>query len=70
MKHVVVGNTKVYDQDLIYVRVLIGLIVSSREIDFDEVLAYDLVVYPPSIFNSDEEMNISSQLYVQSNSAL
>ena len=40
-KHVSVGNTKVYDQDLIYARV-IGLISSSREIDFKEVLAYEL----------------------------
>ena len=57
-KHVTVGNTKFYDQDLIYARV-IGLIASSREIDFDEVLAYELAVYPPSMFNSDGEMKIA-----------
>ena len=54
---------------LIYAR-LIELIASYREIDFDKFLAYELAAYPPSMFNSDGEMNISSQLYVQSNSAL
>ena len=58
-KHVAMGNTKVYP-DLIYARV-IGLIVSSQEIDFYEVLAvlaYELAAYPPST-DSDGEMKIS-----------
>ena len=57
-KHVIVGNTKVYDQDLIYARV-IGLMSSSRGVDFDTVLAYELAAYPPSMFNSDGEMKIA-----------
>jgi hypothetical protein len=37
-KHVLVGNQRVYDKELIYARV-IGLLASSRYINFDDVLA-------------------------------
>ena len=50
--HVLVGKERVYDQELIYARV-IGLLASSREIDFNDVLAFELAAYPPSMFNAD-----------------
>ena len=34
-KHVLLGNERVYDQELIYARA-IGLLVSSRDIKFDD----------------------------------
>jgi len=55
---VLLGNKRVYDQELIYARV-IGLLVSSRDIKFDDVLAYELAAYPPSVFNSEGEMKIA-----------
>ena len=57
-KHVLLGNEPVYDQELIYARV-IGLLVSSRDIKLDDVLAYELAAYPPSMFNSEGEMKIA-----------
>jgi len=57
-KHQVVGKERVYDQELIYPRV-IGLHASSREINFDDVLAYELAAYLPSMFNPDVEMKIT-----------
>ncbi len=57
-KHVLVGKERVYDQELIYARV-IGLLASSREINFDNVLTYELAAYPPSMFNSDGEIKIT-----------
>ena len=53
-----VGNERVYDQELIYARV-IRLLVSSRDIKFDDVLAYELAAYPPSMFNSEGEIKIA-----------
>ena len=52
------GNKRVYDQELIYARV-IGLLVSSRDIKFNDVLAYELAANPPSVFNSEGEMKIA-----------
>ena len=52
------GNERVYDQELIYARV-VGLHVSSRDIKFNDVLAYELAAYPPSMFNSEGEMKIA-----------
>ena len=54
-KHVLLGEERVYDQELIYACV-IGLLASSRDIKFDDVLAYELAAYPPSMFNSEGEM--------------
>ena len=53
--HVLATNERVYDQELINARV-IGLLASSREINFDDVLAYELAAYPPSMFNPCGEM--------------
>ena len=50
--HVLVGKERVYDQELIYARV-IGLLGSSREIDFNDMLAIEFAAYPPSMFNAD-----------------
>ena len=57
-KHVLLGNERVYDQELIYARV-IGLLVSSRDIKFNDVLAYELAAYQPSMFNSEGETKIA-----------
>ena len=47
---------KVYDQDLIYGRV-IGMLVSSRDPNFDDFLSCELVAYPPSMFCADRQKN-------------
>ena len=57
-KHVFVGKERVYDQTLIDARV-IGLLASSREINFGHLLAYELVAYPPPMFNPCGEMKIT-----------
>ena len=57
--HVLVGKERVYDQELIYARV-IGLLASSREINFNYVLAFELAAYPPSMFNADGKMNVAT----------
>ena len=56
--HVFVGKERVYDQGLIYGRV-IGLLASSREINVNDVLAFKLAAYPPSMFNADGKMNVA-----------
>ena len=40
-----VGKERVYDQELMYARV-IGLLASSRDINFADVLACELAAYP------------------------
>ncbi len=57
-KHIQVGKEKVYDQELIYARV-IGLLVSSRDINFDDVLSCELAAYPQSMFSPDGQMKVS-----------
>ena len=57
--HVLVGKERVYDQEHIYARV-IGLLASSREINFNDVLAFELAAYPPSMFNADGKMNVAT----------
>ena len=51
---------RVYDQELIYARFIIGLFASSREINFNDVLAFELAAYPPSMFNVDGNMNVAT----------
>ena len=46
-KRLPVGEHAVIDQEAIYVRV-IGLLVRQRDLNFQEVLATELTVYPPS----------------------
>ncbi|KAJ8317814.1 hypothetical protein KUTeg_004634 [Tegillarca granosa] len=57
MKFLKVGDTKVYDTDLIYSRV-IG-IQMSRKIDIKEVLSYELAPVPTSMFTDSGEMRIA-----------
>ena len=51
-------GTRVYDQEPFNARV-IGLLASSREINVDDVLAYELAAYPPSMYNPCGEMKIT-----------
>ena len=51
-KHITVGQERVYDQELIYASV-IGVLVSSRNLNFDDVLSCELADYPPSMFCPD-----------------
>ena len=52
--HVLVGKKRGYDQELIYAGV-IGLLASSREINFNDVLAFELAAYPPSMLMQMEK---------------
>ena len=54
-----VGKERAYDQELIYARV-IDLLASSREINFNDVLVFDLAAYPPSMFNADGKMHVAT----------
>ena len=56
-RHILVGQEKVYDQDL-YGRV-IGMLVSSRDINFDDVLFCELTAFPSSMLCADGRMYIS-----------
>ena len=58
-KHVLVGQERVYDQELIYARV-IGLNASARAVIFYYVLRHKSAAYPPSMFNTDGGMKIST----------
>ena len=53
------GKERLYDQELIYARV-IGLLASSREINCNDVLAFELAAYQPSMFNADGKMNVAT----------
>ena len=44
-KYISLGDHRVYDQEMVCARA------SSREIDFDDVLNYELAAYPPSMFS-------------------
>ena len=57
--HLLVGKERVYDQELIYARV-IGLLAGSREINFNYVLAFELAAYPLLMFNADGKMNVAT----------
>ena len=57
--HVLVRKERVYDQELIYA-CIIGLLASSREINFNYMLAFELAAYPPSMSNADGKMNVAT----------
>ena len=57
-KHIKVGDTKVYDTELIFSRV-IGLQASSREVDVKELLSYELSPVPISMFTEFGEMRVA-----------
>ena len=50
-KRLSVGENSVVDQEAIYARV-IGLLVSQRDLDLQQVLATELAAYLPSMFSS------------------
>ena len=56
--HLLVGKERVYDQELLYARV-IGLFACSREMNFSNVLAFELAAYPLSMFNADGKINVA-----------
>ena len=57
-RRILVGQEKVYDQDLLYGRV-IRVLVSSRDINFDDVPSCELAAYLPSLFRADGQLKIS-----------
>ena len=57
--HLLVGKKRVYDQDLIYARVIF-LRACSRDINFNDVLAFELAAYPLLMFNADGKMNVAT----------
>ena len=58
-KHVKVGDTKLYDTNTIYSRV-IGLQASGREVDIKDVLSYELAPGPTSTFEETGEMRTAT----------
>ena len=58
-KHLSVGESAIVDQEAIYARV-IGLLVSQRDLDLQQVLATELTAYPPSMFQADAEMQVAT----------
>ena len=58
--HFNVDDKKVYDQELIYARML-GLMSSSREINIDDCLATKLTPYPGSMFDATGMMRMATK---------
>ena len=58
-KYVVIGDKKLYDQEMIYARI-IGLLSSNRAIPIEICLSTELAAYPPSLFGSAGMMPTSS----------
>ena len=58
-KRLSVGESAIVDQEAIYARV-IGLLVSQRDLDLQQVLATELTAYPPSMFQADGEMQVAT----------
>ena len=53
-----VGDTKVFNKELIYTRV-IGIQASSREIDIKQLLSYELSPIPTEMFSEYGEMKVA-----------
>ena len=58
-KRLYVGDSAIVDQEAVYARV-IGLLVSQRDLDLQQVLATELTAYPPSMFQADGEMQVAT----------
>jgi hypothetical protein len=58
-KHLTVGDHAVINQEAIYARV-IGLLVSQRDLNFQELLATEMTAYPPSMFHADGQMRVAT----------
>ena len=56
-RHMNMGESKVFDTNLIYTRV-IGLQISSRGTDIDRILAHELAPVPTSMFSKTGDMKI------------
>ena len=57
-RYIKVGESKVYDTELIYTRV-IGLQASSREFDVKQLLCHELAPIPTSMFTETGEMRVA-----------
>ena len=57
-KYIKVGDTKVFDTELIFSRV-IGLQASSRDVDVKQLLSYELSPVPTSMFTETGDMRVS-----------
>jgi hypothetical protein len=64
-KHIALGEHRIFDQELIYARV-IGLQASNRRdtITKKDFLEYELAAYPPSMFNSEGNMKTPNAKYI------
>ena len=58
-KRLIVGEHAVIDQEPIYARVS-GLLVSQRDLNFQEVLATELAAYPLSMFHADGQIRVAT----------
>ena len=59
-KHVVLGGKILYDQEMIYARI-IGLMSSNRPVPIDACLSTELAAYPPALFDSAGMMRVSKK---------
>ena len=59
-KHVVLGGKMLYDQEMIYARI-IGLMSSNRPVPIDACLSTELAAYPPALFDSAGMMRVSKK---------
>ena len=57
-KYIKVGDTKVFNTELIYTRV-IGIQASSQEIDIIQLLSYELSPVPTAMFSESGEMRVA-----------
>ena len=57
-KHIKADETPVYDTELIYTRVM--CLQQSRDINVEELLSYELSAVPPSMFDENGEMRITT----------
>ena len=60
-KRLSVGESAIVDQEaiILYARVL-GLLMSQRDLDLQQVLATELTAYPPSMIQADGEMRVAT----------
>ena len=58
-KRLSVGESAIVDQEAIYARV-IGLLVSQRDLNLQQLLATELTAYPPPMFQADGEMQVAT----------
>lgn len=59
-KHIELAGKKLYDQEMIYARV-IGLMSSNRPVPIDDCLRTELAAYPPALFDSAGWMRVSKK---------